>query len=111
LLERGPELRARLEVEEGSPLKPRTFRNHFEHFDSRLEQWAVSSEHRVFIDVNVGPMGVINGAEPGDYLRNFDPTNFAVTFRGDSYHLLPIVEAIEQLWHKATVQLRQRASA
>jgi hypothetical protein len=111
LPERGPELRANLEVEENSPLKPRTFRNHFEHFDKRLEQWAVSSKHRVFIDSNIGLGGKISGAEPGDYLRNFEPRNFAVTFRGDSYHLQPIAEAIEQLWHRATVRLQQRASA
>jgi hypothetical protein len=36
---------------------------------------------------------------------------FALTFHGDSCDLQPIVEAIEQLWHKATVQLQQRASA
>jgi hypothetical protein len=59
-------------LEEDSPLKPRTFRNHFEHFD---------------------------------------PSHFAMTFRGDSYHLPPIAEAIEQLQRKAAVQLRQRTSA
>jgi hypothetical protein len=103
--ERGPEVRASLGVEENSPLQPRTFRNHFEHFDVRLEEWAVSSKPRKLIDANIAPMGTISSAESGDYLRNFDPTNFAVTFRGDSYHLRPIVEAIEQIWHKATVQL------
>jgi hypothetical protein len=94
LPERGPDRRASLEVEEDSPLKPMTFRNHFERFDERLEQWAVSSEHRVFIDANIGPIGKINGAESGDYLRNFDHSNFALTFRGDRHDLLPIVEAI-----------------
>ena len=53
---------------------------------------------------------MIPGIEPGDYLRHFDPRNFAITFRGDSYYLPPIVEALERLWHKATVQLQQRAS-
>jgi hypothetical protein len=86
-------------------------RNHFEHFDERLERWAVSSKHRVFIDAHVRTMGVISGGGPGDSLRNFDPKNFAVTFRGDRYHLLPIVEEIEQLWRKATVRFQQRASA
>jgi hypothetical protein len=113
LPERGPELRASLEVEEDSPLKPRTFRNHFEHFDDRLEQWAVISRPRgrVFIDANIGHISTIPGAELGDYLRNFDSTNSTVTFQGDSYHLPPIVEAIEQLRDKATVRLQQRASA
>jgi hypothetical protein len=113
LPKRGPELRASLQVEEDSPLKPRTFRNHFEHFDARIEEWAVSSEHRVFIDSNIGPVDRMNfsGAEPGDYLRNFDPSDFTVTFRGDRYCLPPIADAIEWLWPKATVRLQQRASA
>jgi hypothetical protein len=111
--ERGPELRATLAMEENSPLAPRTFRNHFEHFDVRLEEWAVSSQHRIFVDANIARTAVIDSfsSEPGDYLRNFDPTTFTVTFRGDSYHLLPIVEAIKQLRHKTRVQLQQRVSA
>jgi hypothetical protein len=109
--ERGPELRASLAVEADSPLAPRTFRNHFEHFDVRLEEWAVSSKPRIFIDANIAPTSMTSGYEPGDRLRNFDPYNFTITFRGDSYHLPPIVEAIEQLWQKAKIQLQQRASA
>ncbi|HEX2279032.1 MAG TPA: hypothetical protein VHN13_18205, partial [Candidatus Tectomicrobia bacterium] len=82
--------------EEDSPLAPRTFRNHFEHFDARLEDWAVSSEHRTFVDANIGPTGMISGFDPGDCLRNFDPHTFTITFRGDHYHLPPIVEATER---------------
>lgn len=52
LPERGAELRASLSVDDDSPLEPRTFRNHFEHFDERLEQWATSSERRNFADSN-----------------------------------------------------------
>ena len=111
LPERGAELKVSLEVEEDSPLEPRTFRNHFEHFDLWLEQWALSMEPRLWVDSHIGPPGRIPGIEPGDYLRHFDPRNFSITFRGDSHDLPPIVEAIEQLWHKATVQLQQRASA
>ena len=41
LSERGVELRASLSVGEHSLLRPRTFRNHFEHFDERLEKWII----------------------------------------------------------------------
>jgi len=104
LPERGAELRASLSVGDDSPLEPRAFRNHFEHFDERLEQWATSSERRNFADSNVGPPGMIVGLEPGDFLRNFDTTNFAVTFRGDTYHLQPVINAIRDLWRKAAVE-------
>ena len=111
LPKRGAELRTSLSVGEDSPLEPRTFRNHFEHFDERLEQWATSSDRRNFFDSNVGPAGMklVKGLdiEPGDYLRNFDTTNFAVTFRGDVYHLHPLIGAISDLCREANRVARQ----
>ena len=103
LPERGSELRKSLSVEDNSPLEPRTFRNHFEHFDERIEQWASSSERRNFVDSNVGPPGMIVGIDPRDYLRNFDTSKFAVTFRGDIYILGPLIGAIESLWQRAKI--------
>lgn len=97
LPERGEELRADFSIADDSPLQPRIFRNHFEHFDERLEDWAISSERKNFIDSNVGPSGMISGIEPDDYLRNFDTKNSAVTFRGDIYHLEPIANSIQSL--------------
>lgn len=107
LPERGAQVRESLSVGDDSPLQPRTFRNHFEHFDERLEQWATSSERRNFADQNVGPPGMISGLDPGDYLRNLDTTNMAVTFRGDAYPLQTIVAAIRELWEKAAVEARK----
>lgn len=101
LPERGAELRASLAVGDHSPLQPRTFRNHFEHFDERLEQWATASQRQNFVDQNVGPPGMIAGLDPGDTLRNLDATTMAVTFRGDAYPLQPIVKAIRELRRQA----------
>lgn len=107
--EHGPELRAGLDVEENSPLKPRTFRNHFEHFDERLERWAASPAPRTLADSNIGLVSAISGLELDDQLRYFDPTTFAVTFRGDTYQLRPIIEAIQAIHQRATEKLRERA--
>ena len=101
---RGLELRTSLGVDCNSPLEPRTFRNHFEHFDERLEKWATSSQRRNFADSNIGPSGMIVGLDAGDFLRNFDATNYVVTFRGDTYNLRPIIHAIEKLYAKAIVE-------
>jgi hypothetical protein len=107
--QRGPELRASLAVEEDSPLAPRTLRNHFEHFDARLEAWAVSSTPRGFVDSNIGPASMVSGFDPGHCLRNFDTVNFAVTFQGETYRLRPIIEAIQAIYQRATEKLRERA--
>lgn len=105
--ERGAELSKSLSVGDNSPLGPRTFRNYFEHFDERLGGWATSSERHNFIDSNVGPPGMIVGLDPGDYLRNFDPVNQTITFRGDEYHMKPIVDSIQVLWQKAKFEAQR----
>jgi hypothetical protein len=104
LPERAAELRASLAVGEDSPLEPRTFRNHFEHFDERLEKWATSPKRGTFIDSNVGPPDAIAGFEPRDFLRHFDPTNLVITFRGDAYSLQPVIDAIRDIWGKAALE-------
>jgi hypothetical protein len=101
---RGVELRTSFGVDDNSLLEPRTFRNHFEHFDERLEEWVTSSQRRNFVDSNIGPPGMIVGLDAGDFLRNFDTTNYAVTFRGDTYNLRPIIDAIEKLYAMAIVE-------
>ncbi|MCJ7790879.1 MAG: hypothetical protein MUP49_00440 [Dehalococcoidia bacterium] len=104
---RGAELRKSLSVGDNSPLAPRRFRNHFEHFDERLEKWAISSGRHNFADSNVGPPNMIVGLDPGDYLRNFDPVNLTITFRGDTYHMKPIIDSIQTLWQKAEVEAQR----
>jgi hypothetical protein len=47
------------------------------------------------------------GLEPEDFLRNFDSTLFAVTFRGDVYNLKPIADAVRDLWEKAVVESKK----
>jgi hypothetical protein len=101
---RGEELRQSLDVPDRSILAPRKFRNHFEHFDERLEQWAASSQSKNFADSNVGPTEMISGLERCDYLRNLDTTRYAVTFRGDTYHLRRLVEALSNLYVKAAAE-------
>ncbi len=97
---RGEELRKSLGIGDDSCIKPRNFRNHFEHFDERLENWATSSKSRNFVDSNMGSSDMIVGIKPDDFLRNFDHTNWRLTFRGDNYDLRPIIGAIRDLSKK-----------
>ena len=94
---RGAELRSQLRVPDGAPLEYRGIRNHFEHFDERLDSWASSPEPGLFVDSNVGPKGAIAGIDPKDFLRNFDPASYVVSFRDEEYPLRPIEEAIKHL--------------
>src|SRR5215216_1443263 len=51
---RGAQLRESLSIKDSSPLKDRNFRNQFEHFDEKLDDWALSSENLDYADSNVG---------------------------------------------------------
>jgi hypothetical protein len=112
LPERGSELRASLAVGDNSPLKPRGFRDRFEHFDVCLETWAAKPHHH-FFDANIGPEAMWFGGfkpNPETYLRNFDTTTFAITIQGETYHLRPIIDAIQALYPRAVAR-RQELSA
>jgi hypothetical protein len=97
LRRRGRELRVKLSVGCKSPLKKRNFRNHLEHFDERLQMWAIESKHHNFVDSNIGP---IEGCDKEDYLRNFDPDKRIFTFKGNEYSLIPVIEAVKTLHNK-----------
>ena len=112
--ERGPELRASLSVEDNSCLQPRTFRNHFEHYDQRLEEFFLSLEPQNFsyIDGNVSPGGIrglASHVDPKQALRHFDQEAWTLLFRGEPFHLKPLVKAICDLLPKAEKESHDRA--
>lgn len=110
---RGADLRASLGIEEGSCLKTRSFRNHFEHFDERLEEFFLSlgSEQFCFIDSNVSPGGIrslARNVEDSKVLRHFDQQSWRLIFRGECYELKPLYKEIVELCRKAEVVARER---
>src|SRR5438105_4713736 len=57
-VEREP-LRRRFGVEEDSVLRPTQIRNDFEHIDERVQRWATEHPNGNFVDMNVGPLNMI----------------------------------------------------
>jgi len=102
---RGVRLRELLEVHDNSPLRMRTMRDIFEHYDEQLEDWASSSKRHIIVDQGVLPAGAIDGVDPGDYLRNLDPTVMEVSFRGKRVQLQPLVNAIVALRESARAEV------
>ena len=90
-------LRQTLGVVDDSPLKSRTFRNHFEHFDERLEAWDISPHTHMIVDSNIGSLGSIRGGQSLVYVRNFDPSTETLTCYGEVHELRPIINALERL--------------
>ena len=108
--ERGKRLRTILSVADSSVLRDKKFRNHFEHFDERLDRWSESQ--------NTAPSGLIDGwiayskaefkTELPGLLRVFDATDLTVMFYGERYPLEPVTQAIEQLAAKVQTVARER---
>ncbi len=79
----------------------RDMRDSFEHFDKRIdEKWFNSSQHHNIVDLNIMPLNAISGAEDVNFLRNFDPISFSITFNREKIDLPPLMEAIKDLWKK-----------
>lgn len=112
-------LRSALQVNDDSPLRNRDLRNHFEHFDERLEEWVERDPRRNFVDMNVGPPGMLGGIDPAQsFLRHFDPSRWVASFWDEEYELLPVLDAAAELrerakpeWLRGVEEARAQADA
>ncbi|WP_175419962.1 hypothetical protein [Marinitoga sp. 1154] len=103
---RGEKLRQRLKISEDSLIKSRKFRNHFEHFDERLDEWFKATENYNYVDSNIGDIKTINGIDVKDILRNFNPKNFELIFRGEKYELQPVIKEINEIYFKVKFEIK-----
>lgn len=115
------ELRRALEISDDSPLEDRRLRNHFEHFDERLEAWA-SEDHPRLSDGNIrhvpqfmlasrapqSPSEWFWASQARTSLREFDHELWMVTFYREPFELRPIVAALDDLRPRAERQWRER---
>lgn len=86
-----------LEIKNDSALKSRRLRNHFEHYDERLINWDESSKHKNIVLDNIGPSNMIKGIDKKDIFRHYDNTKGVVTFRGETFNLVPIVKELKRI--------------
>jgi hypothetical protein len=100
--DRGKLLRELLEVDDRNPLSDRNFRNHFEHYDERIEDWFKKSGSAVYIDSRIDPFGTPWGRNPANIHRGYDPLTKALTFRGESTDLAAILRALKEIQHKCS---------
>jgi hypothetical protein len=100
--ERKP-LRVRLEIPEDSPLRPATMRDHFDHFDERLQRWySANTQPRSFMDLSIVSPGSISAPNltQNDKFRVLEPFSLTLTFWGDEVPLRQINSAIKKLLPK-----------
>ncbi|MCK2024074.1 hypothetical protein KZC52_14135 [Microbacterium sp. kSW2-24] len=98
---RRADLRSSLGVLDESPLRGFTFRNHFEHFDERIDRWASASDRRVLLDRHIGPADSVSGPEGRERLRVLDPEAGILYFWGDQFDIAPIADELTRLLGRA----------
>lgn len=100
-IDRGKHLRSLLGIDNQSVLRERKFRNHFEHFDERLDQWIDSTDHSLFIDKTITDRDNLmedHSSEAKYSLRHLITNDMVLKFKGESYELKPVAESIIELY-------------
>jgi hypothetical protein len=99
-------LRDSIGVRDDSPLKQVTMRNHYEHFDERLDTWWKKSKNHHSVDREIGPSGSFLGFDPLDMFRWFDPTAAKLEFWGQSFDIQAVINEVRRILPK----LREEAN-
>jgi len=90
-------LRESLGVSDASPLSERRMRNHFEHYDERLDEWWEKSPNHNIADRNLAPVGGIAGLDRLSMFRQLDPMTMEVIFWGETFNIPEIVAEASRL--------------
>jgi hypothetical protein len=106
---RGDELRERLGVPDDSPLRHRTMRNHFDHFDHRVDAWARTPGRVIYLDSVLGDQQSMDAhvgepVPPEKLLRRYDAMTHTLHFAGDGLHVPTLIYAIEDIRSTVTGQ-------
>lgn len=92
--DRRPQLWQSFNISLPSPLESRDLRNHFEHFDQRLDEFFHANPGGSMFDMNLLSVDVMASVPPGAMYRNFDPDTMCVWFGGQVFTLRPVIRAI-----------------
>jgi len=80
-------------------------RNHFEHFDERLDRWWEQSSHHGYVDRNIGM--VTAGIEEINVFRNYFPETGELVFWGDKFNLKAIHDVLFDLYPRLQEEVQK----
>lgn len=90
-------LRRSLQVADDSALRGMTFRNHFEHYDERIDRWWAESPNHMRLDQVIGSPASLRGFEGVNSFRVYDPGSHTIHFWGEEFPVEPIAREITRL--------------
>ena len=91
-------LRDSLSVSAESPLKNMTFRNHFEHYDERIDRWWAESVSHNILDQMIGSPSAVQGFESQESFRIYDPGSHTIYFWGEDFAVEPIARELDRVY-------------
>jgi hypothetical protein len=100
-------LRDSLQVDDTSPLRNVAMRNHFEHYDERLDRWWDKSEAHNYFDMSMMSAGAVQGFADIDMFRVFDPETADIVFWGERFNVNEIVQEAARLLPIASTEARK----
>ncbi len=100
---RGKQLRELLGVDDDNLLSDRTIRNHFEHYDERIEDWFESTNSVVYMDSRIDPFEPTPLSLPQLFHRSYNPTSRTLSFRNESIDLSAVLTELAKIRKKCRV--------
>ncbi len=106
---RGQSLRDLLDLKSGHPIQNRSLRDHFEHFDERLDEWAENSKNRNIVQRLFGPRSSIGGdaIQDSDIIHHFDPATNIFGFRGEHYNIQELATGLDDVYEIINTKLKE----
>ncbi len=93
-ISRAAALRSAIGLDIEHVLKSRKLRDHLEHFDDRLDNWAKTSRNKTYVQDLIGGESSVTGVDSEDMMRWFDPGTHEVRFRGEVYSIPELAHGI-----------------
>lgn len=100
--ERGEKLRELLGIAEKNIIADRKFRNHFEHYDDRIEKWFDNRSGGSYIDLAFNPFKPTPWDLPKFYHRAYNQVDRILTFRNETLDLKEVLEALKEIKMKCS---------
>lgn len=106
---RGQFLRDLLGLKSGHPIQDRTLRDHCDHFDERLDEWAEKSRHKNIVDRLIGPRNAISGPaiQDTDIVRHYDPNTKIFAFRGEKFNIQTLWAGVDDIYQITLKKLQE----
>lgn len=97
---RGKHLRALISIDDDNLLSDRTLRNHFEHYDERIDSWFDANHSAVYLDSRIDPFEVGPLGLPRQFHRSYNPTTQVLNFREESIDLAAVLVELAAIREK-----------